>query len=281
MESQFKKISENQKASWNKFSPGWKKWESKLLQHMQPVAEGMIDLLQPKGSEILLDIAAGTGEPGLSLAKILVNGKVIITDLSDDMLDIARENAGKQGIKNVEFLACDVSELPFKDGTFDLVSCRMGFMFFPDMLFAAMEIFRVLKPGGKLAIAVWGSPQQNLWGSAIGESINRNMQLPAPLPGSPGIFRCGKSGLMSDIFEQASFKNISEKEVGCEMHCGTTEIYWEMMTEIAAPIVAGLSNADESMKKQIKKEVFEIVNEKYPEGEVIIDGSAMLIYGEK
>ena len=71
MERHFQKISENQKASWNKFSSGWKKWESKLLEHMQPAADGIINLLQPKGSELILDIAAGTGEPALSLSKMV------------------------------------------------------------------------------------------------------------------------------------------------------------------------------------------------------------------
>ena len=281
MERHFQNISENQKTSWNKFSTGWKKWESKLLEHMQPAAEGIINLLQPKGSELILDIAAGTGEPGFSIAKMLINGKVIVTDLSDEMLNIARENALKQGINNVEFIACDVSELPFTDNTFDAVSCRMGFMFFPDMHLAAIEILRILKPGGRFATAVWGPPQQNLWATAIGETINRNMQLPTPSPDAPGIFRCGTSGLMTNIFNQAGFINISESEIKCTLNCGTAEIYWQIMTEIAAPIVAGLSNADETMKTKIKKEVCELIDEKYPDGNVIIDGTARLIYGEK
>ena len=281
MESHFQNISEKQKASWNQFSTGWKKWESKLLEHMQPAADGIIKLLQPKGSELILDIAAGTGEPALSLAKMVPDGKVIVTDLSDDMLNIARENALQQGITNVEFLACDVSELPFESDTFDSVSCRMGFMFFPDMLLAAKEILRVLKPGGKLATAVWGTPQENFWGSAIGEIINKNMHLPPPLPGSPGIFRCGKSGLMTNIFNEAGFKNSTETKITCVLQCGTAEIYWQLMTEIAAPIVAGLNNADDKMKEKIKTEVCELVNKKYPDGNVNIDGTALLIYGEK
>ena len=281
MKQKFQNISENQKLSWNKFSAGWKKWESKLLEHMQPATDGIINLLQPKGSELILDIAAGTGEPAFTLAKMLTNGKVIITDLSEDMLNIARENSLKKEITNVEFLVCDVSKLPFEDNTFDAVSCRMGFMFFPDMILAAQEILRVLKPNGKFATAVWGSPHQNFWGSVIGESIRKNMQLPSPPPEAPGIFRCGKSGLMVDILSKAGFKNISESEIICTLNCGTAEIYWEIMTEIAAPIVAGLNNADETMKKKIKKEVCDLVSQKYPDANVNIDGIALLIYGEK
>jgi len=281
MEQQFQEIRENQKASWNKISPRWKKWDLKLHDHMQPAANGIISLLKPSGSQIILDIAAGTGEPGLSIASMLSDGKVIITDLADEMLDIARENASNKGITNVEFRACDVCELPFADNTFDGVSCRMGFMFFPDMLLASKEILRVLKPGGRFATAVWNKPENNFWVTAISETINRNMQLPVLPPETPGIFRCGKSGLMTNIFNQAGFKNVSESEVACELKCGTTEIYWEMMTEIAATVVAALSKADDAMKDKIKTEVQELLNRKYPDGNLILDGSALLIYGEK
>ncbi|MEO8151000.1 MAG: methyltransferase domain-containing protein [Bacteroidia bacterium] len=281
MKQQFQEISENQKASWNKFSPGWKKWDLELRDHMQPASDGIISLLKPRGSQLVLDIAAGTGEPGFSIASMLTGGKVIITDLADEMLDIARENASKKGITNVDFRACDVCELPFADNTFDGVSCRMGFMFFPDMLLAAKEILRVLKPGGRIATTVWSTADKNFWVTAIGETINRNMQLPIPLPGAPGIFRCGTSGLMTNIFNQAGFKNISENEVTCNLKCGTAEIYWEMMTEIAATVVAALSKADDVMKDKIKREVYELVNAKYPDGNVIMDGSSLLIYGEK
>ena len=84
-----------------------------------------------------------------------------------------------------------------------------------------------------------------------------------------------------DILSKAGFKNISESEIICTLNCGTAEIYWEIMTEIAAPIVAGLNNADETMKKKIKKEVCDLVSQKYPDANVNIDGIALLIYGEK
>jgi ubiquinone/menaquinone biosynthesis C-methylase UbiE len=281
MEKQFQEISEQQKVSWNKFSSGWKKWDSEIRDFMQPFANEIIILLKPKGSEIILDVAAGTGEPGLSIASMLTGGKVIITDLADDMLNIARENASKKRITNVEFHACDVSELPFAENTFDSISCRMGFMFFPDMLLAAKEMLRVLKPGGKIAIAVWSGPDKNFWITAIGDTINRNMQLPALPFGAPGMFRCAKSGLMMDIFNQAGFKNTSEKEVIGKLKCGTADVYWAMMTEIAAPFVGALSKADDAMKQKIKKEVYRLVHEKFPVGNVIIDGSSLIVYGEK
>ena len=281
MKKELQEIRENQKAAWNKFSSGWKKWDAELKNHMQPAADAIINALKPTGEQLILDIASGTGEPGLSIAALLTNGKVIMTDLSEEMLYIARENTSKKGSTNVEFRACDVCQLPFADNTFDSVSCRMGFMFFPDMLLAAKEIMRVLKPGGKFATTVWSSPEKNFWALAIGETIKNNMPIPTSPPDAPGIFRCGQSVVMTSIFSQAGFKNTSETEVLCSLQCGTAENYWQMMTEIAAPIVAALSKADDTKIEKIKTEVIEWVNQKYPTKNIIMEGSALLIYGEK
>ncbi|HEY5369694.1 MAG TPA: methyltransferase type 11, partial [Hanamia sp.] len=159
--------------------------------------------------------------------------------------------------------------------------CRMGFMFFPDMLLAAKEIYRVLKPGGRFATAVWGVPEKNFWVTAVAGTINKNMQLPAPQPGALGMFRCAKSGLMMDIFNQAGFKNTSEKEVKGKLKSETAAAFWTMTTEIAAPFAAALNKADDVMKEKIKEEVYELVIEKYSSENITMVGSAIVIYGEK
>lgn len=281
MEQKLEEIREQQKASWNKFSPGWKKWDTLMMDFLDPVADEMIRSINPKGTDLVLDIAGGTGEPGLTIATMLKEGKVTITDLSDKMLEIANEHAKARGISNFETLACDVCELPFADNSFDAISCRFGFMFFPDMLLAAKEMARVLKPGGKIAVAVWNGPEKNFWVTAIGGTINRNMQLTPPPPEAPGMFRCAKSGLIEGLFQQVGLKNTSEKEVLGKLNTKTSDAYWEMMTEVAAPFVAALSKADDSMKEKIKREVYDTLNQKYPDGNVIIDSSALVICGEK
>ncbi|MGG7036850.1 MAG: class I SAM-dependent methyltransferase [Flavobacterium sp.] len=281
MEQQLEEIREQQKASWNKFSPGWKKWDELMMDFLKPKGDEIIRLLNPKDTDIVLDIAAGTGEPGLTIPTLVKNSKVVITDLAEDMLEIARENAAKRGITNIETLACDVCELPFPDNTFDAISCRFGFMFFPDMLLAAKEMARVLKPGGRIATSVWNVPEKNFWVTAMGHTINRNMELPAPPPEAPGMFRCARSGMIQELFQQAGLKNTLQTEVTGKLNCGTTDTYWSMMTEVAAPFVAAFSKADEAMKEKIKKEVFELVNAKFPDRNVVISSSAWVIYGEK
>jgi len=281
MEQQLQEIREQQKASWNKFSPGWKKWDEIMMDFLKPMGDKMINLLHLKSTDHVLDIAAGTGEPGLTIALRVKDGKVTLTDLADNMLVIARENAENKGLKNATFVACDVCQLPFPDNSFDAISCRLGFMFFPDMSLAAKEMFRVLKPGGRIVTSVWDGPEKNFWVTATGGTINRNMQLPAPPPEAPGMFRCAKPGLIEGLFKQAGLKNTSVNGVNGRLKCGTAEVYWDMMTEVAAPFVAALSKADDAMRAKIKNEVLELVNQKYPDGNVVIDGNSLVIYGEK
>ncbi|MGN6568250.1 MAG: class I SAM-dependent methyltransferase [Flavipsychrobacter sp.] len=281
MEQQFQDIREQQKATWNKFSAGWKKWDDLTMDFLKPVGDEIIAQLHLKDTDIVLDVAAGTGEPGFTIAARLKGGKVTVSDLSDDMLAIAREKSQRKGLKNIDFVAGDVSALPFEDNTFDAVSCRFGFMFFPDMLLATKEMMRVLKPGGHIATSVWGTPEKNFWITAIMGAINRNMNLPAPPPGAPGIFRCAKDGFIADLFTQAGLKNISEKEVTGMLNCETTEDYWNYMTDIAAPVVAALSQADDTTKNKIRNEVYQLLNDKYPNGDISISSSATITSGEK
>lgn len=281
MEKQLEEIRDAQKASWNKFSGGWKKWDELMMDFLGPMGNAIIHALALKGDEQVLDIAAGTGEPGLTIAGIVKQGHVTITDLSDDMLAVAREHALRRNIANVDLIACDVSELPFGDNNFDAVSCRFGFMFFPDMLMAAKEMRRVLKAGGRMSTAVWTGPEKNFWVTAIGGTINHHMQLPAPAPDAPGMFRCADPEKMKSIFETAGFRNIRAEEVGSTFHCGTADTYWNMMTEVAAPFVSALSKANEPMKKKIREDVYRKVVEKFPDQEVMIGGSAWLFTAEK
>src|SRR6478609_6703273 len=115
MELEIEQIRDQQKETWNKFSPGWKKWDELTMNFLKPMGEEIIKLLNLKSDDVVLDVAAGTGEPGITIAAHLNGGKVISTDLAEGMLEIAQENAKKRGIKNFETIVSDVSQLPFAD----------------------------------------------------------------------------------------------------------------------------------------------------------------------
>jgi len=212
---------------------------------------------------------------------MIPHGKVVLTDLAEEMLKITADNAANGGLKNVETVVCDVSELPFADNTFDAVSCRMGFMFFPEMDLAAKEIMRVLKPGGRVATSVWNAPEKNFWVTAMMSNISKNIDMPRPPAGAPGMFRCAQPGLIAALLSDAGAKNILEKEMDESLFIETADTFWNYHTDVAAPVVAALNKADDALKAKIKKEVFETLYKRYTPGNVFLDYSARIIYAEK
>lgn len=281
MEQELEKIAEQQCELLNISSPAWKKWDKLLSDFLKPVDNQIIRMLHSKRNNIVLDVASVTGEPGLTIASIINDGKVIFVHSAEDLLTVVTKKAMQGRIRNFETHVWDVDELPFSDNTFDAICCHFGFMFFPDMLLMAKEMVRVLKPGGKMAISVWNVPEKNFWFTAIAEAINKNMESASPQIGRPGMFRCARDGLMSKLFRQAGLTNISVKEVAGKLDCITTSMYWSLMTETIVPVVALINKADEVMKEKIKREVHQTMNRRYRNGNVRIDSSALVISGEK
>jgi ubiquinone/menaquinone biosynthesis C-methylase UbiE len=279
MEPQLEKIREVQKEAWNKSSAGWKKWDDTVMEFMRPMSDEMIRMLNPKDDDIMLDVATGTGEPGLTIASILKNGKVTGIDLSEKMLAVAEENAQKRGIKNFETICCDVSALPFVNDTFTAITCRFGFNLFPDMNLALSEMFRVLKPGGRIVTSVWNVPEKNPWVSTSMQTMIIMLQLTPPAPGAPGIYRCSQPGLMAELFANAGLKDIQQKEVKSKLQFENSTTYWSFITETSSPVA--FFKADETLQQQIKQTVLDKVSQENYNGKIALESNAIVIFGEK
>lgn len=111
--------------------------------------------------------------------------------------------------------------------------------------------------------------------------MKKHMDLPALQPGSPGMFRCTADGMITELFVKAGLKNTSQKEISGKMNCKTIDIYLHFMMEVVAPVVAVICNADAELKAKIKNEVYQKLNQKIPKGNVRIDTSAFVVWGEK
>ncbi|MBF9144318.1 class I SAM-dependent methyltransferase [Hymenobacter properus] len=282
MEQHLEQIREQQRASWNKFSPGWKKWDTLMMSFMRPTGDEIIQRLHLKPTDVVLDVASGTGEPGLTIAeKLTAGGRVVSIDIAEDMLAVARENAARRGLRNFETQVADVCELPFPDASFDAISCRFGFMFFPDMQLAANEMARVLRPGGRLATAVWAGPEQNFWVTASMGIINQHLQLPPPPPGAPGMFRCAQPDFIANMFRQAGLQHVAEIPVPTALPAGSAAGYWEIMTDVAAPVAGALSQATPEQRAAIERDIMTLMQQRYPSGEVTIPAGTLVIAGEK
>lgn len=252
-------IREQQRQTWDEFSAGWTKWDELVLEMLEPVGDEMIRSLGLRGDEQHLEIAAGTGEPGLSIAALLPNGRVVLTDLSSGMLEAAGANAKARGLENVELRECSVESLPFEDSSFDTISCRFGFMFFPDIPAAVSELCRVLRPGGRLSTSVWAEPPGNPWATIPMAAISAEVETPTPAPDAPGLFRCAAPGAIAGVFRDAGLQDVVESEVRATLDPSSAEEYWSFMTEVAAPVVSGLASADDAARERIRSAAFEQV----------------------
>ncbi len=270
-----------QRAAWDGLSGAWEKWDSIILGQLGPVGDAMIERLDLAEDHQILDIASGTGEPGLTIAARVPQGRVVLTDLSPEMLDVATRRADAQGITNIETRACSADDLPFADGTFDSVSVRFGYMFFPDMAKATSEFVRVLVPGGRLCSSVWIRPDANPWTSIAMQAIATEAALPPPNPDGPHMYRCATPGQVSAHYEQAGLRDVAEWDVDVELVTQSGAEYWDMISEHVSLAAAALQHVDGAARERIRARAIADVSQFERDGAIRVPGAARCIVGTK
>ncbi len=274
-------IRDAQRATWAELATGWEKWDSVITAQLGPVGTAMIERLALADDARCLDIASGTGEPGLSIAEQLPNGRVVLTDLVPEMLDIAARRAAARGITNVETKVCSADALPFDDATFQGVSVRFGFMFFPDLAAATAEFARVLAPGGRLCSSVWVEPDANPWTSIAMQAIASEVVVAPPAPGGPNMFRCAAPGSVSALYEDAGLHEVAEWDVDVELVTQSPAQYWDMISEHVSVAVAALQQVDPPARERIRAHAIAQVGAYEHDGTVRVPGVARCIVGTK
>ncbi|MBI3256862.1 MAG: class I SAM-dependent methyltransferase [Actinobacteria bacterium] len=270
-----------QRATWAELSAGWEKWDSVIMEQLGPVGAAMIERLDIADDQQHLDIASGTGEPGLSIARLAPKGRVVLTDLSAEMLDVAQRRARAQGVANIETNVCSADDLPFDDATFDSVSVRFGYMFFPDAGKATAEFARVLKPGGRLCSSVWVKPEENPWTAIAMQAIATEAVVSAPDPDGPTMFRCAAPGCVGALYEGAGLRHVAEWDVDVELVTRSPVQYWEMISEHVSLAVAALQQVDELARERIRANAIAKVSAFEKDGKVRVPGVARCIVGTK
>ncbi len=274
-------IRDVQRATWGRLAAAWEKWDRVIVDQLRPVGAAMVEGLAVADDQRHLDIASGTGEPGLTIAALAPRGHVVLTDLAPEMLDVAMRRAAAQGIANVETRVCSADDLPFGDGTFDSVSVRFGYMFVPDLARATAEFARVLRPGGRLCSAVWAGPEENPWTTVAMRAIAAEVAEAAPDPGAPGIFRCAAPGFFASLYDAAGLRDVVEWDVGVELVTRSPEQYWEMVSEHVAPAAEALRRAGRPARERIAAAVVAGARAYEAGGEVRIPGLARCIAGTR
>ena len=274
-------VRDGQRVTWAGLSAGWEKWDSVIMEQLGPVGTAMIERLDIAEDDRLLDIASGTGEPGLSMARLAPKGRVVLTDLVPEMLDIAERRARAQGIANVETQVCSADDLPFDDATFDGVAVRFGYMFFPDMAEATAEFVRVLEPGGRLCSSVWIEPDENQWTSIAMQAITTEAVLPPPDPEGPNMFRCAAPGSVSALYAAAGLLDVVEWDVDVELVTRSPEEYWDMISEHVSLTAAALQHIDAPARERVRAHAVANVRAFEQDGTVRVPGLARCIVGTK
>jgi len=175
---------------WGDQAAGWEARRDPLRTATMPVSAWMIDAIDPQAGDTVLELAAGTGDTGLMAAELIEpGGTLICSDFSPEMLATARRRAEELGIRNVRFKQIDAeSSIDVEVAGVDGVLCRWGYMLMADSETALRETRRVLKSGGRLALAAWRGPEENPWSAIPGREMVRRGLIEPVAPGQPGKF---------------------------------------------------------------------------------------------
>jgi SAM-dependent methyltransferase len=274
-------IRDGQRARWAALSASWEKWDAIIMHQLGPVGAAIIERLDIAEDQHHLDIASGTGEPGLSIARRSPAGRVVLTDLVPQMLDVATRRAGGQGITNIETRVCSADDLPFPDAAFDSVSVRFGYMFFPDLAGATAEFVRVLKPGGRLCAAVWVKPEENPWTTIAMQAIATEVVLAPPEQDAPSMYRCAAPGYVSALYQGAGLADVEEWDVPVELVTRSADEYWQMISEHVSLAAAALQQVGGPARERIRAQVIAELTAFERDGLVRVPGLARCIVGTK
>ena len=183
---------------WSGSAPFWEKHSEIIRQMFAPITQALVEDAQVGSRQAVLDIAMGPGEPALSVAALVgPEGRIFGIDPIPEMVAAARRAADRLGLKNAQFDVAFADHLPFPADTFDAVISRFGVMFFPSPVDAVREMLRVLKPGRKLALAVWHFAERNPFHYTLSRVIDRYVESPPLAPDAPDAFRFATSWQVS------------------------------------------------------------------------------------
>jgi len=221
-----------QREQWNKDGAAWRRWNPTLDRWYGEVTRQMLDLALIQPGQRILDIAAGAGEPAVSAAaRVGPSGYVLATDISDGIVALALQVARERGLKQVETRAMDGEQLDLPDASFDAVLCRLGLMYMPHPVTALREWRRALRPGGRVAVVVFSTPDRNSWGALPASIIRRRAHLPPPVPGQPGPFNLGAPGVLDGVFRQAGFADPEVRAVPVPLSMASSAEYVRVARE--------------------------------------------------
>jgi ubiquinone/menaquinone biosynthesis C-methylase UbiE len=218
-------------------APAWERHRELLFEGQRLVSEWLVDRVDPRPGQTILELAAGPGETGfLAAERVGADGRLISTDLSAGMIDAARRGAEARGLGNVELRVMDAQQNELPDESVDGVLSRFGVMLMPDPGAAAREARRVLRDGGRLAYAVWGPPDRNPWLALFAGAMLQTGHAPPGDPFGPGgVFSLAEPKANRALLQGAGFSDVRIEEIPGAMRYDDFDHYWRVQSSVSGP----------------------------------------------
>jgi SAM-dependent methyltransferase len=268
--------------NWEEAAPGWMRRQELLRELGAPVSHWMLDAVSPKPGERVLELAAGLGETGMLAAELVAPmGGVIISDQAEAMLEGARARAVALGLSNVEFQVLNAEWIDLPVASIDAVICRWGYMLMADPATALAETRRVLRPGGRTALAVWAAIEHNPWALLpASELLERGLSSP-PEPGTPGPFALGSSRVLAELLERSGFSDVRVEALELMRRHSSFEELWDSTLDLSRVFHDTVLERPEAEIEEIKSSLADrFAPYTVRDGTLEIPGRTLLAYAD-
>jgi SAM-dependent methyltransferase len=265
---------------WAAVAGGWAQHADYADARSAQLTERLLELTMPAPGERVLELACGAGGAGLAAAqRVAPGGEVVLSDVAAEMAATAAARAGARGLTNVSTCELDLEDIDQPDGSYDVVLCREGLMFAVDPGRAAREIRRVLRPGGRVALAVWGPRERNPWLGVVLDAVSAQTGAPVPPPGVPGPFSLSDAGRLARLLRDADLADVAVGELSVPLRAESFEEWWTRTIALAGPLARILPSLPEGSVEALRARAQDAVGAYATLGGLELPGVALIAAG--